>query len=136
MSELHWGIKSSLLSYVRGMADGTVTVEEPARLDDEGPCFPGEDLRFRGALALRGHGGMLNLTFRDPQIDDAGGWRLSVLDPYELETRLVIATIGKLDTDPDGTTRGTSVALTADGADLFFGPYTDGTALDDLAVTP
>lgn len=133
---LHWGIKASLLDYVRGMADGAVVASEGATPTDAGFRFPAASaagpspLAFRGAVALTGHGGMLRVTIADPAIvETADGWALEIADPDDRSARLRFATI----TGFDGA-RASGTALTQDGADLFFGPYERGTAIDDPVV--
>lgn len=133
MSALHWGIKSSLLGYVRGMPDGAVVVAGGAEERDDGFRFPGaggSDLAFRGSVTLTGHGGMMRVVIADPAIVEAdGGWALEIADPDDAAARLRFATC----TGFDGECA-TGAALTEDGADLFFGPYERGTPLDDAAV--
>ncbi len=135
MSGLVWGIKQSLLAYVRGMPDGEALVEDGATLTHEGGLLFSRygDLSFRGTVTLVGHNGMMRVVLRDPQIErDGESWILSIADPDESDGRLRFATVGSFDINSG---RGTRVALTADGADLFFGPYIEGTPLDDLVIT-
>lgn len=128
---LLWGIKASLLDYVRGTADGSVEVTDGASITPAGIRFPGTDGRaFGGAVTLTGHGGMLRLTIARPAIiETSGGWVLEIADPDEPSRRMTFATIAAFD-----GTRASSTALTQDGADLFFGPYERGTAIDDPMV--
>lgn len=133
MSTLRWGIKASLLGYVRGMADGRVEVADGATADGDAFVFEGADasLVFRGSVALTGHGGMLRVTIADPAVvEAAGGWVLEIADPDDPDARLRFATIAAF----DGTTA-SGTALTEEGADLFFGPYTTGTPIDDPRVS-
>jgi hypothetical protein len=140
MSALVWGIKASLLGYVRGMPDGAVTLSGGAEEVDGGFRFPAADaaghtgadapLAFRGAVTLTGHGGMLRVTIADPALVDTGdGWVLEIADPDDPGIRLRFATLAGFDGE-----RATGAALTEDGADLFFGPYERGTAVDDPRV--
>ena len=74
--------------------------------------------------------GMLRLTIARPAIiETSGGWVLEIADPDEPSRRMTFATIAAFD-----GTRASSTALTQDGADLFFGPYERGTAIDDPMV--
>lgn len=133
MSRLRWGIKASLLGYVRGMADGRVEVADGATADGDAFVFEGADapLAFRGSVALTGHGGLLRVTIVDPAIvEAAGGSVLEIADPDDPGARLRFATIASF----DGTTA-SGTALTVEGADLFFGPYSAGTAIDDPVVS-
>lgn len=160
MSALHWGIKASFLGYIRAMADGSVTAEAGAELQESGAVFPlaaapsGDagagtsagagvpaasahttgSRRFRGTVRFLGHGGVLDLRIADPAVEPrAGGWVLSIRDPYDPDARVDLATIAAF--DPSGQQCiGSGLALTADGADLFFGPYVEGTPLDDFEI--
>lgn len=137
---LDWGIKASLLRYVRGMSDGAVTVSGGASEIDSvaggGFRFPSDDttdalLAFRGTVTLTGHGGMMRVVLADPALVETGtGWVLEIDDPDDPSIRLVFATVA----DFDGHLA-SGTALTEDGADFFFGPYERGTALDNPAVT-
>lgn len=128
---LHWGIKASLLDYVRGMADGSVEAAGGAAISESGIRFPGvADLAFRGTVTLTGHGGMLRVTIAEPAlVETAEGWVLEIADTDDPSRRLAFATIAAFD-----GSRASGTALTQDGADLFFGPYERGTAIDDPVV--
>lgn len=130
MSVLRWAVKTSLVGYVRGMSDGAVVVAGGVREADGGFVFPGEGHRFSGSVTFTGHGGMMRVSLADPAlVDRAGTWVLEIADPDDDGVRLPFATVAAF----DGST-GTRVALTADGADLFFGPYEAGTPLEDLRI--
>ena len=140
MSALVWGVKASLLAYVRGMPDGAVALEGVVESDDgfvfastEGP--DAGIRRFIGSLTLNGHSGMMRVVIADPWIVvDAG--ELSIADPDDPSVRLPFARIAGFETEADGALRAHDTTLTADGADLFFGPYREGTPLDDPVVLP
>lgn len=131
MTTLDWGVKASLLAYVRRMADGSVEATGGATTTDAGIRFEGVGrLAFRGTVTLTGHGGLLRVTIADPAIVEAdGGWLLEIADPDNSSSRLAFATIAAFD-----GRRASGTALTQDGADLFFGPYAQGTAIDDPVV--
>ncbi|MFB3977790.1 MULTISPECIES: HtaA domain-containing protein [Microbacterium] len=130
MSVLRWAVKTSLVGYVRGMSDGAVVVAGGVRETDGGFVFAGEGHRFSGSVTFTGHGGMMRVTLADPAlVDRAGTWVLEIADPDDDGVRLPFATVAAF----DGST-GTGVALTADGADLFFGPYEAGTPLEDFRI--
>jgi len=128
---LRWGVKASLIGYVRGMADGVVETAGGAEAVDGAFRFPrDEGLAFRGSVTLTGHGGMMRVTVADPSIvETPAGWVLEIADPDDPSARLPFATIAAFDGE-----RAAGTALTQDGADLFFGPYERGTALDDPVV--
>ncbi len=139
MSTLVWGVKASLLEYTRGMPDGRVEAADGAAATDAGFTFPpaGEPLAFRGSVTFTGHGGMMRVVLADPRlVETTGGWDLTVRDDEEPGGRLRFATVGALTPDAAGGRRATGTRLTADGADLFFGPYVEGTPLDDPRVEP
>lgn len=130
MSTLVWGIKASLLRYVRGMPDGVVATDGGATESPLGFTFPGETLRFSGSVTLTGHDGMMRVVLADPAVvETADGWMLEIADPDDPAARLPFATVGAFD-----GIDGTGLALTAGGADLFFGPYEQGTGLEDFTV--
>ena len=131
MTSLLWGIKGSLLDYVRGMADGSVEVADGASITAAGIRFPVADgLAFGGAVTLTGHGGMLRVTIARPAlVETSDGWVLEIADPDDPSRRMAFATIAAFD-----GTLASGTALTQDGADLFFGPYERGTAIDDPVV--
>lgn len=142
MSALRWGVKASFLGYIHAMSDGRVIAEEGARLVDDGAEFPCPDpsdpLHFRGVLRFTGHGGVLDLRIADPAVQQRNsGWVLSIQDPYDPAVRIDLATVttfGPGVHSGTSTLEGTGLALTADGADLFFGPYVEGTPLDDFVI--
>jgi hypothetical protein len=133
---LLWGVKASLLDYVRGMGDGTVEVTGGASMADAGIRFPAAGsaseapLAFAGAVTLTAHGGMMHVTIADPAIvETSAGWTLEIADPHDPSRRMAFATMAAFD-----GRRASGTALTQDGADLFFGPYQRGTAIDDPEV--
>ena len=132
MTALAWAVKDSLLRYVRGMPDGRVELTGVTEQDGLF-LFPATDAgpgRFTGSITLLGHHGMMRVVIADPQITPTSeGATLSIADPDDPELRLVFARIARFD-----GRRATGTVLTDDGADLFFGPYGDGTALDDPRV--
>ncbi|KAA9089716.1 HtaA domain-containing protein [Microbacterium radiodurans] len=143
MTALLWAIKASLLDYVRGMPDGRVDLAGGAREESSGafsfPAAPSSqadaaDLRFSGSVTLTGHSGMMRVVIADPHLARIGdGWALTIDDGTG--ERLHFADVAGLDDRADGSRVGRSTLLTADGAELFFGPYRAGTALDDPIVT-
>lgn len=137
---LVWRIKSSLIGYVRSMSDGEVLLDHGALETPEGFAFPAlgaEDgvLRFGGCITFQGHNGMMNVELAEPSLTPVGdGWRVEFSDPDAPTVRLHFADVAAVVTGSDGTQHGTGSTLAADGADLFFGPYEQGTPLDDPSV--
>ena len=137
---LVWRIKSSLVGYVRGMSDGEVLLDDGVVETAEGFAFPpagvdGDTLRFGGCLTFQGHSGMMRVELSEPSLTAvAGGWRVEFADPDAPTVRLHFADVASVVTGADGTLHGAGTFLAADGADLFFGPYEEGTPLDDPHV--
>lgn len=134
MSTLVWAVKASLAQYVRRMSDGRIDLDGATETDD-GFAFPTTDTErghFGGSVTFIGHNGMMRVTIADPWVTSTGaGAVLSIADPDSPTLRLEFARIARLDA---GIATGTT--LTADGADLFFGPYVEGTELDNPRITP
>lgn len=131
MSALVWGVKASLLDYVRGRGAGTVEAADGATAEGDAFRFPGAaDGAFRGSVTLTAHGGMLRVVIAEPAlVQSSEGWRLEIADPHEPGARVAFATIAAFDGE-----RASGTALTQDGADLFFGPYVAGTPVDDPRI--
>lgn len=128
---LAWSVKDSFVGYVRGMTDGRIVLEGATDLG-EAFGFPATDTpdRFSGRVTFSGHHGMMRVVIAEPWIEPAAdAWMLSIADPDDPGQRLPFARIARFD---GATASGTT--LTADGADLFFGPYREGTELDDPRV--
>lgn len=147
---LEWSIKRSLVTYVTGMSDGSVTATAGAMAGGDGFIFPGvapeadgeqtsdgppwshhRTLRFTGSVNFAGHSGMLRLMIAEPWLEQDptahGVWHLTITDPYDPGQRLSFAQVAGFDRDGAAL----SCTLTADGADLFMaGPYESGTPLD------
>lgn len=139
--ELTWSVKASLLEYVRGMADGEIHLHG-VRWTPAGFAFPAldeatdpDEQRFSGTVALTGHGGMMRIVIRDPSLVRRGTWWvLTIADVDEPSGRLDFARMPEMVASGPGVLRARGTVLTASGADLFFGPYRDGTQLDDPVV--
>ncbi|MFC7876306.1 HtaA domain-containing protein [Isoptericola sp. NPDC057391] len=139
MSAMVWGVKASLVQYTQAMPDGRVETADGVEATAAGFRFPPADepLAFRGSVTFTGHGGMMRVVLADPRlVETADGWDLTVRDDGVPGGRLRFATLEALAPDADGGRRATRTRLTADGADLFFGPYVEGTQLDDPRVEP
>ncbi|HWH25977.1 MAG TPA: HtaA domain-containing protein [Pseudolysinimonas sp.] len=125
--ELVWTIKSSFLRYIETMPDGVISMYDGVTRDVEGFHFPlvsqtDSSWIFEGSVAFTGHFGMLAIEVGEVHIDVLDNVAsLSIADGDE---RLVFAT-GTFD-----GSRFDPIALTADGADLFFEVYRRGEHLD------
>lgn len=138
---LDWGVKQSLMRYVRMLDDGTIEVSEDAELSAEGTFrFPfvevGADgiLRYCGRVHWSGHHGLMDASLSSPWIALSPAPALSFdveLPDMPLE-RWTIATMKATETQP-GVWAGTEVRLTSDGA-LTLGAlqYHEYQQVDDL----
>lgn len=140
---LIWGLKSSLVAYVRSQSDGSVETTDGAKSDPTGVFrFPyagrdGDVLRYQGGVRLRAHGGMLDVAISAPWVELAPTPSISAAvewtdDPGE---RLTIVRMDVAEAE-DGAWTGTSVQLTSDGA-LTLGAmqYYEGQQIDDASFT-
>ncbi len=147
---LIWGIKRSLLDYVGGLADGDLAVNEDVSVTaDLRFCFPMDDMtqfdeatrtgaiRFRGAIQLTGHHGLLAFVFANPWLHlDASGGELSI-DGGQHEPRTILLSFPcPPPTDLGGALRWdvANPTLTQAGAErLDF--YTPDVEFDPLSAT-
>lgn len=141
---MRWGIKASFLAYLAHLPDAAMSATDGAVDSPEGFVFPLEDasdfdartgageLRFRGDVRLRGHGGMLSVRFANPRVtvDDVGP-RLSVEDA--VGARLRVATLGT-PKSADGGGIEIPAALTAEAVACFNDVYPEGTGLDPVVI--
>lgn len=137
---LVWRIKASLIDYVRGMSDGEVLLDDGVVETPDGFAFPPLDAeagvrRFGGCVTFQGHNGMMHVELSEPSLTAVGdGWRVDFADPDAPTVRLHFADVASVTAGDDGARHGAGTTLAADGADLFFGPYEEGTPLDDPVV--
>jgi hypothetical protein len=137
---LRWGFKASFRTYVERMA-GSIDVSSPAVGTEGNYFFPfvGRDVdaehgatlvRFAGAVAFRGHGGLLSLTIAFPTLVFHGpATTLSIADPRDPSTLLPLADLAAPETEGP-----IPAALTAQGSALLRGTYPAGTELDPLTL--
>lgn len=159
-TSLVWGVKASLVSYVRGLADGEIAIKAPAEfvlrepgsgrdgtegfafaVDPDGSCYDFAtetgQLRFRGAVTFSGHFNTMRVELCDPRLDlQDGTGTLSV------RTNGLIGT-PRWDAIATATTRPNpnrtqaisfGLALTAAGRLLLGQQYPVGQALDPASV--
>lgn len=144
---LTWPIKRSFVTYVLGMPDGRAgAVEGAFPLPDLSVVFEhdpsvdaaalGDGWAFRGDVRFAGHFGMLFVRIADPWLvrtDD--GVLLTIADPDAQDDglRVPLATVTVEQTGP-GEWASTSVALTAQGSELFNSVYPVGDPLDPFTL--
>lgn len=151
---LTWGVKESLMRYVRGLADGLIEVSGGAAMIEPGEAemtepgafrFPfveaatdgGGVLRYGGRLHWYGHGGLMDAALSDPWLSLGPAPTIS----FEVELpdmpveRWTIATM-KATEASEGLWEGTEVRLTVDGA-LTLGAlqYHEYQQVDDLSFS-
>jgi hypothetical protein len=151
---IRWPIKATFRSYVERLSDGAVAARDGATVEQDSTSFmvpePSHEELFssatfhtEGEVRFGGHGGLLVVPFRAPgvHVDAEGRHVLSIEYPWASTTpepRLEIAVVewGDWLEEDDGSKelRSTSVALTADGAELFNDMYPQGSELDPLTV--
>lgn len=129
---LEWGLKRSLLEYLRRTPDLEVTMTGGARFDpDAGVCIPvephGEGYRAKGGVVLRAHGGALTVPLVDVRIE---GGALTMPDPAgEPGDRVRFVEL-----EGAGPERRWRTRLAPEADALFLYRYTPGEAFDDLVV--
>jgi len=125
MDGLTWVVKASLRAYIL-QSGGEIRTSGGAILVDDVIHFPsvhGQSDSFRGTVHFVAHGGMLDWSFSDPQLDEESA-HLSVTDARG--ERFVIAEIVG-DSTP---------TLTSQGSAFFEGMYPAGARLDPLVRRP
>ncbi|WP_394254893.1 HtaA domain-containing protein [Pseudoclavibacter helvolus] len=148
--ELRWPIKSSFVEYVR-RSGGDVHMEGGAFVDDEEFGYPrgvadsawlaGDapvgSASFVGAVRLTGHGGMLDVTFRNPQlVFDGEDARLVVQGLDGAPIDFASCEIGTpLVRDDVAEWLGVRVILTPAGSQVFNGMYRPYSEMDSLNFT-
>lgn len=144
---LEWGIKATMLDYVRALPDGTMTFDGEDALgldvfvfplvDDLRPTGQNRVVSFRGQFHSAGHHGTQLAVVIDPTIEVRGSiGRLSVVRWAGRQARLEIAefewptpraVVG-------GFERVLRPRLTVEGTEVFGDVYPTGTPLDDVRV--
>lgn len=139
---LRWGIKSSLVTYIRQLNDGSISTSgnvvalADGRFEFAGAADDSANTSFSGAVHLRGHAGMLSLDIVDPRVEhDLGHTFLTIADQDEPDGRGRIVRLG-------GFSRATSLPasctmsseLTAFGEGLFLANYRAGMLFDPVEV--
>lgn len=147
---LVWGVKQSFMGYLSMLDDAEIALSDTVELlEGSVLCFATEgvdvdpkdgtgNLRFTGTAVLSGHGGMMRVELRDPQIRlRSDGADLTVGEPSGGEGRLTLATLGDAGferSEDDLLWSALRVRLLADGVPLFGGQYAAGQPLDPVYV--
>lgn len=157
---LVWGIKASLVSYVRGLDDGGIAVNVPAELASHGqasnlegverfvfaPDLNGShfdtstqtgQLRFKGVVTFSGHFNTMRMELCDPRLDLRGGTgTLSIRTNGLIGTpRWDAIARANIHSSPNSLSgMSINLALTAAGRMLFGPQYQVGQALDPAFV--
>ena len=144
-----WPIKASLLTYIESLDDGAVDVTEPASRRDEGfwfprvgaddaPGRPGVALAFSGAVRLTGHWGMMQLEFRDPEVQFGEVGALLRLResgrPDRFTSVADLRLVDSVDGDDGSSVTTLDATLTGEGTFLFGGQYPAGTPLGPVRI--
>ena len=161
-AELKWGVKQSFRNYISGsIANGEWTTENGATYETpafswagtEGAVAPGLEsgsVKFTGDVHFTGHGGLMKLDIRDPELvftgDDSAQLVLGMgsTDTEEAELTYERVVAAKVDLSGYDAADGSSlsiqsaqVRLTADGAAALnsdYGDYVAGEEVDPLAL--
>jgi hypothetical protein len=159
---LIWGVKTSLVSYVRALADGEIAVRAPAQAASPelaarlgcAECFafaPDPDvshydiatrtgqLRFQGGVTFSGHFNTMRVELTEPRLDLRDGTgNLSVRTNGRIGTPRwdAIATATVIPDTGQASGIRVDLALTAAGRLLLGQQYPVGQALAPAAVEP
>jgi hypothetical protein len=157
---LVWGVKTSLVSYVRSLADGEIAFQAPAQAasqeqaarlgSTEGVAFAADpdgshydtatrtgQLRFQGGVTFSGHFNTMRVELNDPRLDLRDGTgTLSVRTNGRIGTPRwdAIATATVLPHTGQASGIRVDLALTAAGRLLLGQQYPVGQALAPAAV--
>ncbi|GAA1573607.1 hypothetical protein D3229_01860 [Leucobacter aridicollis] len=162
-AELRWGVKESFRNYISGsIANGEWTTENGASYETPAFSWPNGagavapeldsgSVKFTGDVHFTGHGGLMKLDIRDPELVFTGsesaqlvlGMGSTDTDEAELTYERVVA--GKVDLAGYDAGEGSTlsipsaqVRLTAEGAAALNGDYGDyvaGAEVDPLSLT-
>ncbi|WP_342660449.1 HtaA domain-containing protein [Rhodococcus ruber] len=142
-------MKRSFIRYIASLPDTAYSVVDGAYLEETSFfTFPVDPeaadtpsvVRFRGALRIRAHGGMLDVLIADPWVEHLpSGSILSVVDPAgwpRRDHRIVFADLA-VDGPRIAGARGAqfTATLTESGISVFGGQYASGTELDPVALS-
>ncbi len=144
-STLNWAIKDSLVAYISDLDDGELNASAGATRTDDGFAFEGVSdtdfdrdtltgaLTFRGSVALRGHGGMLNIVVTDPCVVlDNGSGEVRVSQPGASDGRQL--GIAKLGATLEGDTLTCTAHLTVTGVNVLGPQYMPGAEIASLRI--
>lgn len=143
--QLQWGIKDSLLGYLRGIEDGLIEADSPAVF--EGNLFTfSEDgaasnfdadtangtLQFLGTAKLSGHWGMMNIVLKNPLVELQNGVGTLLIAQGGILSPETFVPFVKLERIGDSNEYRTS--LTAEGRLVLGEQYQVGQELNPLTL--
>ena len=147
VSAIRWGIKDSLLGYIRSLPDGEVALGEPANQDGSEFVFPidadGSDfdpdsltgeLKARGSVTLSGHWGALRIVIGQPRLvleNGDGQLILAQLGLFSAEPYFTLATLRQAKAGEQWTF---DVFLSAEGRQMLGEQYLVGHELSPLIL--
>ncbi|MCS3835669.1 hypothetical protein HNR03_000249 [Pseudomonas sp. JAI111] len=150
---MKWTIKDRFIAYVARCADGRCSVTDGAQRLDSGEFHFASsanapatglpdalELHFQGDVRFAAHGGMMFVRVADPHVstNKCRGVLSIIADPRADDTRVEIAkfdvSVSRVAGAAGVTVLGRNVRLTAKGALIFGGVYTEGEPLNDFAA--
>lgn len=138
---LQWSVHEGFVDYVTGLPDGRIAVSDPATRDRTNSirfpiALPGDGSRvaFAGSVEFVGHGGMLSVLMAEPVVARrADRIVMSIVDDDVVDTRTDVVSLNGLQAAGSDLVFN-EVALTAEGAELFFGQYAQGTPFAPVLI--
>lgn len=144
MADLRWGVKTSLVEYVRGLRDGAVEFDEGAAWADDAFVFPVEcvfdegtrvEIHYTGRTAMAGHGGLLWLMVAHPRVElDQSGATITVQDTRDRAARLPLVDLLHLERGAGGVLVA-ETELRPEATWMFEDRYPPGTPFAPVLVT-
>ncbi len=149
-ARMSWGVKDSFRTYIRsGTAKGGWTTAGGAVYNSNAFVFSGSDgavdvardqgsLRYGGSVEFTGHGGVLDLTLANPEIQFAGGTGALIADVTSNDTEGESRSLGRItvadlavtqSSSADMVDGSASATLTAAGASAMSDFYPAGTEM-------
>ncbi len=139
---LEWGIKDSLIAYVKGLSDGVISMNDVTNGEGkpfifDGVAEPGFDaqknegtLAFSGSVNLSGHDGMMQISIVNPLVELSGSTGMLLLSSPSSRTRFALLS----QTTSSENSLEFDVRLTNLGSVFLGGQYPAGTYLSPLRI--